>query len=184
MGALTGRGLQWPSPTPPVPPILRDIDAIGQRAQRFTQISLCSCCCRHLRTGCAQVGPGEVRAAKWHPHREDGAVSRGAFYRHMTLVQFDQFLDQRKADARPFMCAPARTFDTMEPVEDSGTSDSGMPVPVSLMRTTANAPSANTSILRPPSSVNLKAFETRLRTIFSHISWSTKTGWATAVCRS
>ena len=57
-----------------------------------------------------------------------------------------------------------------------GSSPSGMPVPVSRTVSTACPPSARTATAISPSKVNLKALETRLRTIFSHMSRSTKTG--------
>ena len=53
---------------------------------------------------------------------------------------------------------------------------SGMPVPVSLTEATASPLREwHTAIF--PSKVNLNAFEIRFKTIFSHMSWSTKTGW-------
>ncbi len=51
-----------------------------------------------------------------------------------------------------------------------------MPVPVSCTRSSARAPAARRVTRMSPSKVNLKAFESRLRTIFSHMSRSTKTG--------
>ena len=53
----------------------------------------------------------------------------------------------------------------------------GMPVPVSPTVRTAAVPSTDgaTVNVTDPSKVNLKAFESRLRTIFSHMSRSTWT---------
>ncbi len=53
-----------------------------------------------------------------------------------------------------------------------------MPVPVSRIVSSAARPSADrpTTTAISPSKVNLKAFESRFRTTFSHISRSTWTG--------
>ena len=56
-----------------------------------------------------------------------------------------------------------------------GSSAAAMPVPVSRTVRTAVSPSRRRVIAMAPSSVNLKAFESRLRTTFSHISRSTAT---------
>ena len=57
-----------------------------------------------------------------------------------------------------------------------GISCSGIPVPVSRMTSSAwsDLPVSRTAI--DPSNVDLRALEIRLRTIFSHISWSTYAG--------
>ncbi len=57
-----------------------------------------------------------------------------------------------------------------------GISSAGMPVPVSLTQSTALAPSRRSATAISPSNVYLKALDSRLRTIFSHMSRSTNTG--------
>ena len=78
-----------------------------------------------------------MRTAEWHPHSEHSPLVDDAFDRHRALVQFDQFLDQSETDARSLMCAPRAPSTRWNRSKILGTSDSGMPVPVSLMRTTA-----------------------------------------------
>ena len=89
-------------------------------------------------------------------------------------VQPHQLLDQRQPDARPFMSPRTGALDAVEPLKNvrelllgdarTGVADD-QPRPIRLPC------SSDTSI--SPSSVNLKAFETRFRTIFSHMSRST-----------
>ena len=42
-------------------------------------------------------------------------------------MELGQLLHQRQADARPFVRAPARVFDAVEPIEDVGELLGGMP---------------------------------------------------------
>ncbi len=55
-------------------------------------------------------------------------------------------------------------------------SASGTPIPVSATVTTALSPTRLTETEMDPSNVYLRAFDNRLRTTFSHMSWSTQTG--------
>ena len=57
-----------------------------------------------------------------------------------------------------------------------GTSSAGTPVPVSATVSTAARSCARRATVIRPSKVNLRALDSRLRTIFSHMSRSTYTG--------
>jgi hypothetical protein len=57
-----------------------------------------------------------------------------------------------------------------------GISPGATPTPVSVTRRTAASPSGRSVTLIVPSKVNFSALLSRLRTTFSHISWSTYTG--------
>ena len=101
------------------------------------------------------------------PLSEDAGDIDGA------AVDGDQLTDQGQADARPFVRARRRLFDAVKSIEHAGEivrrdADAGVPhaeLDVASVAATA------TPI--EPWNVNLKAFDSRLRTIFSHISRST-----------
>ena len=89
-------------------------------------------------------------------------------------MQGHEILDEREADAGALVRARPRPFDPMEAFED----------PRQLCRRDADArildqsaravTASGASATRiAPSNVNLNAFESRLRTIFSHICRST-----------
>ena len=90
-------------------------------------------------------------------------------------MQLDQLLHQRQADAGALVRAAARALDAVEALEqarqlvrrdaDAGVADR------QFQRASPSLARSATAI--SPSNVNLKAFESRLRTIFSHISRST-----------
>ena len=88
-------------------------------------------------------------------------------------MHLDQLVDQGEANSRTFIGAGARAFHPMKTIKDARQillryPDPGIGHPQldPISRLTQA-----TAIL--PSKVNLKAFEMRLRTIFSHISRST-----------
>ena len=66
-----------------------------------------------------------------------------------------------------------RPLDAVEPLEQARQLSAGMPVPVSATVSTTVRSCARSATAIPPSNVNLNAFESRLRTIFSHMSRST-----------
>ena len=94
--------------------------------------------------------------------------------RNRPAVQPHQLLHQREADAGAFVrarCAPSTRWKRSN---RRGSSCAGMPVPVSWtaqLDAAAVAPQRSTRIT--PSNVNLNAFDSRFRTIFSHMSRST-----------
>ena len=113
-------------------------------------------------------GDGERRALPDDALGGDGAA-----------VQLDQLLHQRQPDAAAFVGAAPRVLDPVEPLEQpghllGGDARAGVPHP----QFGAASPARRSVTAISPSKVNLKALESRLRTIFSHMSRSTKTGSA------
>ena len=90
-------------------------------------------------------------------------------------VQLDQLLHQRETDARAFVRAAARAFDAVKALEDARQLVAAgcrcrCRCTVQHRR---GGDALQTDADLAPRSVNLNAFETRLRTIFSHMSRST-----------
>ena len=88
-------------------------------------------------------------------------------------MQLDQFLHQREADSGSFDGAALGSGDPMESLENMRQlrfGNAGAGVPNRQFGMPSGTASATRS--RCPSKVNFKAFESRLRTIFSHISRS------------
>jgi len=84
-------------------------------------------------------------------------------------VKLDQFLNQRQAIPLPRECG-CGVLDAMEAVDKAvGVRLAGIPTPVSLTRNSTLLPASTSATVIVPSKVNLKAFEMRLRTIFSHM---------------
>ena len=88
-------------------------------------------------------------------------------------VEADQLPHEREADAGALVAPPARALDPVEALEDPRELLGGIPTPVSRTSSARWSPHRQAQIAISPSNVNLNAFETRLRTIFSHISRST-----------
>ena len=80
----------------------------------------------------------------------------------------------------PSCVLPSVPFTRWKRSKTCGTSSGGIPTPVSRTESSANPSRSSSSTVTPPSSVNLKAFDRRLSTTFSHMSWSTKTAEAVA----
>ena len=102
------------------------------------------------------------------------ALAELALDRDRAAVQPDQLLHQRQADAGALVGAAARALDAVEALEQLRQlvgRDAGAGVAAPSARRAPSASRSATAI--SPSKVNLKAFESRLRTIFSHISRST-----------
>ena len=76
--------------------------------------------------------------------------------------------------ARPMpepSCVRARTFSIRWKRSKTRESSAGaIPMPVSLTTRATAGPRSTSSTVMPPSNVNLKALERRLRTIFSHMA--------------
>ena len=90
----------------------------------------------------------------------------------MTLCQF---LNQRQPNTAALVGAAARPFDPVEAfnqVRDVVFRNAGSGVP-HRNRQAHRAPTGRNETSISPSNVNLNAFETKFRTIFSHISRST-----------
>ena len=121
---------------------------------------------------CGQVAMPERNRDAERAALADDAVDR----RTEPPCSRDQLLHQREADARALVGAARGPATRWKRSKSFGSSSAGMPVPVS--RTVSSKCDAGSRSLTSisPSKVNLKALETRLRTIFSHISRSTKTG--------
>ena len=86
-------------------------------------------------------------------------------------------LHQRQSDAGALeaaACAPPRPDGTAR--RSGGARPAGMPVPVSVTDSSTRSPFERSRTAISPAKVNLKALETRLRTIFSHCLGSTWTG--------
>ena len=88
-------------------------------------------------------------------------------------VQPDQLLHQGQADPRPSCVRPRAPSTRWNRSKSRGISSAGMPVPVSRTDSSTADPAARSETAISPSRVNLKALETRFRTIFSHMSRST-----------
>ncbi len=95
---------------------------------------------------------------------------------HDATMQPGELLDERQADAGPFVGARTRAFDAMKALEQPRQLvRRDAPTPVSRTRSSTWSPSARkaTATMLPPSKVNLKALDSRLSTTFSHMSRST-----------
>ena len=107
-------------------------------------------------------------------HDERTSLAEHALGFDRAAVQLHQFLHQGQPDAAAFVGRPRGTFDAVEPLEKpgqllGGDADAGVPH-AQLGR---SGPPAAARPRSRPRSVNLKALETRFRTIFSHMSRST-----------
>ena len=88
-------------------------------------------------------------------------------------VHAHELVDEREPDARALVAARPRPLDPVETLEEPRQfvlGDAGPGVGDLELRVLAVRPQRTPM---SPSNVNLNAFETRLRTIFSHMSWST-----------
>ena len=122
---------------------------------------------RRVRRGRWAV-PSGMRTVNSVPLAERARRADGA------AVQGDEFAHQREADARALVRAPGRALDAMEALEDA------LEILRRQCRRRCRARAARHGRRRPrsatriePWNVNLNAFDSRLRTIFSHISRST-----------
>ena len=88
-------------------------------------------------------------------------------------METDELVDEGEADAGALVRPGPGASDPVEALEEVASSSLGMPVPVSRTSSSAPFPVHRRTTAISPSNVNLKAFERRLRTIFSHISRST-----------
>ena len=116
---------------------------------------------------------GQMRRADGNRDGEACCLAHLALDAQLAAVQLDQLLHQRQADARSLVAAPALPLDAVEPLEDARqlvlrNADAGV---VTARSARPSRPVTETTTL--PASVNLNAFESRLRTIFSHMSRST-----------
>ncbi len=116
----------------------------------------------------------QVRRAQRDPDRERRPLPVRAGDLDGAAVQLDR---DPCTSARPMpvpscvrACAPSTRWNRSK---RRGTSWAGTPIPVSLTVSRAKSASRSSSTAIPPRSVNFNAFDSRLKTIFSHRSRST-----------
>ena len=135
-------------------------------------------CARRSRVGEARAAPaGDPSAGGPTPNgrRTRNVVPSPEHARRLdrAAVQLHELLHQRQADAGAFVRARRACLRRGGSARTGAAAPSaGTPTPVSPPRARARRARAQAHGT-PPSSVNLNAFERRLRTIFSHISRST-----------
>ena len=120
---------------------------------------------------------GQVGAAARDRDRERRPAAQARAHGHRAAVQPHQLVHQRQADPRAFVRARARAR------ARGGSARTGAAARARECRCRCRATASSTCSPRTPSvtaiepsNVNLNAFDSRLRTIFSHMSRSTKTG--------
>ena len=116
----------------------------------------------------------KVGTAGRHADDERRAIALLALDLDGPAMHPHQFLDEGQPDTRAFEAARPRAFDAAEPVEQvrnvgGGDAGAGVAHPSSK----APGPTARSETRSPSSNVNLNAFDSRLRTICSHIARST-----------
>ena len=103
----------------------------------------------------------EMRVSERHGDLEDTSLAGSALGANLPAVQAHKLVDECQPDSRALVGAGTRALDSVEAFEDARTVSTARP----------SAARNRTSIA--PSRVYLNALETRLRTIFSHMSRST-----------
>ena len=93
---------------------------------------------------------------------------------HGAAVQRDELLHQRQADAGALVGAGAGARDAVEALEEARQlARAAMPMPVSRDREHGAVAVGRAGDVDAPARVNLRALDSRLSTIFSHMSRST-----------
>ena len=127
------------------------------------------------RPACTPVG-GQVAGAERQAHGEGAAAAELALRPQIVPpCSLTSSCTSARPMPLPSMLRPRAPSTRWKRSNRCGSSAAGMPVPVSRTASSTALPSAvgRTATAISPSKVNLKAFERRLRTIFSHMSRST-----------
>ena len=120
--------------------------------------------------GCFRPVPGQVFRPQRNRDNEGGSPSDLTLGGDRAAVQLDQFLHEGQPDAAALVRPPPCVLDPVESLEQPGHllgGDARARCPAPAARRRVRPCRIETAI--SPSKVNLKALESRLRTIFSHI---------------
>lgn len=113
-----------------------------------------------------------MRTALGYGDDECAALAGVALDADGAAVQLRTFLNECKLNPGTFVSSTTRAFDAMETGEYAGKFVFGNAYPVSSTVRWKRSPASLSRTVMLRASVNLKAFETRLRTIVSHMSLS------------